>query len=312
MIKNQINQHANEGINNLIKSLSANLKSLVKHNKLEDHFDVLSNVSGIPYLDLVNIYNARSDNKKSRYSLRTFYQLWYLTTELDKSVILKEVNEAIEKKKKANNVSQCDEKPTKTIFDVLNWNPNRKWVATRTDNMDEDIEFIDKVNENLMMMGQKDCVINTKEALEAKKAFEEDIKMEPKSEFQKQIMASYDNAVKEAQMELFGTTELLDNQNLPTLHDYIIRNNWEDEFDWELKDHRQTVLMFLYKKLEDRTRVLMKEKNNITAQDEKKFSELKKKSKKKFNESKKELDALDFEEIDANKLINDLQKIIFG
>lgn len=136
------------------------------------------------------------------------------------------------------------------LNDMMKYNPPTKEEET------EDEEFIKEINENL----SEDDKIDVEETKEAKEVFNEDIK--------KEISDNYSNAAKEANKELFDTEEDLNSMTIGDLKYFIYKNGWQKEFDLTLINHRQSVLSFLYHKLEDRIAEIVKEKNKEKAKKE--------------------------------------------
>lgn len=116
---------------------------------------------------------------------------------------------------------------------------------------DEIDEFIENVNKNL----PESCQIDHEEAIKAKEVFDEDLN--------KAASSDYDKAAKEANIELFGTDRDLNSLTISELKYLIYKNHWDNEFDLNMLNHRQTVLSFLYHKLEDKVVEKIHKKNNI-------------------------------------------------
>ena len=119
-----------------------------------------------------------------------------------------------------------------------------------------DESFIGKVNAQL----PKDCQINIKEAMDAKKVFDEE-------QIGKKAMNDYNKFASKIHRQLFGSDNLLQNRSLPNLKRLVYSNNWEDEFDVDATNNRQEILTFLYHKLDEAIAEKIKEKNNINEND---------------------------------------------
>ena len=154
------------------------------------------------------------------------------------------------------------------------------------DSEDEFSKFIDKVNAAL----DKKYQINKDDALKAKEQFDKDLG--------KTVTSDYDKAAKESNIELFGTERDLNTMTMDELKYLIYKNNWDKEFDLNMINHRQTVLTFLYHKLEKKVTEKIHKKNNIN---QKSFDDTKKKYNEKYGKQY---------EVDALKLIFSLLKDI--
>ena len=154
------------------------------------------------------------------------------------------------------------------------------------DDEDEYSKFIDKVNAVL----DKKYQINKDDALKAKEQFDKDLG--------KTVTSDYDKAAKESNIELFGTERDLNTMTMDELKYLIYKNNWDKEFDLNMINHRQTVLAFLYHKLEKKVTEKIHKKNNIN---QKSFDDTKKKYNEKYGKQY---------EVDALKLIFSLLKDI--
>ena len=122
-------------------------------------------------------------------------------------------------------------------------------LKSEADSSDE--KFIDNVNSTL----DKKSQINKEEAINAKKQFDEDVN--------KNAASDYDNTAKNANVELFGTERDLNSMTMAELKYLLYKNHWDKEFDLNSINHRQTLLSFLYHKLEDRIIDKIHKKNNI-------------------------------------------------
>ena len=151
---------------------------------------------------------------------------------------------------------------------------------------DEFSKFIDKVNAAL----DKKYQINKDDALKAKEQFDKDLG--------KTVTSDYDKAAKESNIELFGTERDLNTMTMDELKYLIYKNNWDKEFDLNMINHRQTVLTFLYHKLEKKVTEKIHKKNNIN---QKSFDDIKKNYNEKYGKQY---------EVDALKLIFGLLKDI--
>lgn len=67
----------------------------------------------------------------------------------------------------------------------------------------------------------------------------------------------YDEAVKKAQKELFGTDTMLENMTISDLKHLLYKNKWYDEFDSDSINDRSRLLLFLYNKLGDKAKEIM-------------------------------------------------------
>ena len=161
-------------------------------------------------------------------------------------------------------------------------------LKSEADSSDE--KFIDNVNSTL----DKKSQINKEEAINAKKQFDEDVN--------KNAASDYDNTAKKANVELFGTERDLNSMTMAELKYLLYKNHWDKEFDLNSINHRQTLLSFLYHKLEDRIIDKIHKKNNINKD---LFDRLKNMYKEKYkyeyegNAVKEILDVLD----DINKML---------
>lgn len=161
-------------------------------------------------------------------------------------------------------------------------------LKSEADSPDE--KFIDNVNSTL----EKKSQINKEEAINAKKQFDEDVN--------KNAASDYDNTAKKANVELFGTERDLNSMTMAELKYLLYKNHWDKEFDLNSINHRQTLLSFLYHKLEDRIIDKIHKKNNINKDS---FDRLKNMYKEKYkyeyegNAVKEILDVLD----DINKML---------
>ena len=122
-------------------------------------------------------------------------------------------------------------------------------LKSEADSPDE--KFIDNVNSTL----EQKLQINKEEAINAKKQFDEDVN--------KYAASDYDNTAKKANVELFGTERDLNSMTMSELKYLLYKNHWDKEFDLNSINHRQTLLSFLYHKLEDRIIDKIHKKNNI-------------------------------------------------
>ena len=158
------------------------------------------------------------------------------------------------------------------------------------DDEDEYSKFIDKVNAVL----DKKYQINKDAALKAKEEFDKD--------FGKTVTSDYDKAARESNIELFGTERDLNAMTIDELKYLIYKNHWDKEFDLNMINHRQTVLAFLYHKLEKKVTEKIHKKNNIN---QKSFDDIKKNYNKKYGKQYED---------DAVKLIfgllNDINKML--
>ena len=158
------------------------------------------------------------------------------------------------------------------------------------DDEDEYSKFIDKVNAVL----DKKYQINKDAALKAKEEFDKDLG--------KTVTSDYDKAAKESNIELFGTERDLNAMTMDELKYLIYKNHWDKEFDLNMINHRQTVLAFLYHKLEKKVTEKIHKKNNIN---QKSFDDIKKNYNKKYGKQYED---------DAVKLIfgllNDINKML--
>ena len=158
------------------------------------------------------------------------------------------------------------------------------------DDEDEYSKFIDKVNAVL----DKKYQINKDAALKAKEEFDKD--------FGKTVTSDYDKAARESNIELFGTERDLNAMTMDELKYLIYKNHWDKEFDLNMINHRQTVLAFLYHKLEKKVTEKIHKKNNIN---QKSFDDIKKNYNKKYGKQYED---------DAVKLIfgllNDINKML--
>lgn len=158
------------------------------------------------------------------------------------------------------------------------------------DDEDEYSKFIDKVNAVL----DKKYQINKDAALKAKEEFDKD--------FGKTVTSDYDKAARESNIELFGTERDLNAMTMDELKYLIYKNHWDKEFDLNMINNRQTVLAFLYHKLEKKVTEKIHKKNNIN---QKSFDDIKKKYNKKYGKQYED---------DAVKLIfgllNDINKML--
>lgn len=157
------------------------------------------------------------------------------------------------------------------------------------DDEDEYSKFIDKVNAEL----NKKYQINKDAALKAKEEFDKD--------FGKTVTSDYDKAARESNIELFGTERDLNAMTIDELKYLIYKNHWDKEFDLNMINNRQTVLAFLYHKLEKKVTEKIHKKNNIN---QKSFDDIKKNYNKKYGKQYED---------DAVKLIfgllNDINKM---
>lgn len=163
----------------------------------------------------------------------------------------------------------------------------------------EDEHFLDNVNQNLA----KDF-IDKQESMIAKKTFDEDI--ENGNSFIKDVKQNYEDALKESQIELFGDAERLDDKPLDELKFYIFLNGWGNEFDTELLVHKPSVLLFLYRKLQERMEEKLKPNNIVSPEEEAKTERLKKEVKKRDNE----LDFFGDDALIANEALMNLLKLL--
>lgn len=158
------------------------------------------------------------------------------------------------------------------------------------DDEDEYSKFIDKVNAEL----NKKYQINKDAALKAKEEFDKDLG--------KTVTSDYDKAARESNIELFGTERDLNAMTIDELKYLIYKNHWDKEFDLNMINHRQTVLAFLYHKLEKKVTEKIHKKNNIN---QKSFDDIKKNYNKKYGKQYED---------DAVKLIfgllNDINKTL--
>ena len=158
------------------------------------------------------------------------------------------------------------------------------------DDEDEYSKFIDKVNAEL----NKKYQINKDAALKAKEEFDKDLG--------KTVTSDYDKAARESNIELFGTERDLNAMTIDELKYLIYKNHWDKEFDLNMINHRQTVLAFLYHKLEKKVTEKIHKKNNIN---QKSFDDIKKNYNKKYGKQYED---------DSVKLIfgllNDINKML--
>lgn len=126
----------------------------------------------------------------------------------------------------------------------------------KQDSLCVDETFITKVNAQL----PKDSQINIKEAMEAKKVFDEE-------QIGKKAMSDYNTFASKIHKLLFGSDNLLQNRSISNLKQLVYANNWDKEFDVESTNNRQEILSFLYHKLDEAIAEKIKEKNNINEGD---------------------------------------------
>lgn len=132
-------------------------------------------------------------------------------------------------------------------------------------------DFIDNVNKSL----SKDKKLDKTETLKAKKVFDTD--------YNKQVSDEYDEAAKKANIELFGTVSDLNSLPIGELKYLIYKNRWEKELDLNMINHRQTVLSFLYHKLEDKVAENLHRKHNVKESDIDALKKLRQSIKDKYN-----------------------------
>ena len=132
-------------------------------------------------------------------------------------------------------------------------------------NKDECESFIDDVNEQLT----ENDKLDKEEAVEANETFNKD-----------KIIEEYNNAAKEANIELFETSDNLATFNLDKLKYLIYKNGWQKEFDTSLLNDRQSVISFLYHKLEQKIAEKVYELNGLKKEDVKVEDNVKKREKK--------------------------------
>lgn len=73
----------------------------------------------------------------------------------------------------------------------------------------------------------------------------------------------YDESVMEAQKELFKTDMLLQDMQSADLRRIICFNNWIDEVDEDMWHNRERLILFLYHKLEERTKEIYLKKRGV-------------------------------------------------
>lgn len=132
-------------------------------------------------------------------------------------------------------------------------------------------DFINNVNKEL----PDDSQINVNEAMDAKNVFDKDIC--------KNVMSDYDKAAKQANLELFDTEKDINGLTINDLKYFIYKNHWDKEFNLVEINNRQTVLSFLYHKLEERIMEMLTRKNNVNQNDIDKVNKIKEEYNKKFN-----------------------------
>ena len=116
--------------------------------------------------------------------------------------------------------------------------------------------FITKVNAQL----PKDSQINIKDAMDAKKVFDEE-------QIGKKAASDYNTFASKIHKLPFGSDNLLQNRSISNLKHLVYANNWDKEFDVESTNNRQEILSFLYHKLDEAIAEKIKEKNNINEDD---------------------------------------------
>lgn len=151
-------------------------------------------------------------------------------------------------------------------------NDNCSCKAKNNNDVNELFDFINNVNKEL----PDDSQINISEAMDAKKVFDEDIC--------KKVMSDYDKAAKQANLELFETEKDINGLTINDLKYFIYKNHWDKEFSLAEINNRQTVLSFLYHKLEERVMEILAKKNNVNQIDIDKVNKIKEEYNKKFND----------------------------
>jgi len=298
MIAEKLNKLAARKVRAKIGEVSVDFKKFIDNNNLLEDMCFISDVTDIDEDDLWCIYNNTDDCSINPYSFNLYYKIYYLLYKIDKNVLLKEIEE---------NKHQWDDEEDECEHDCPTC-PNRCENAVEDDVKDKlheyvgshaSIKAIDKETGRVIETNAKsieeasrqfvekinsllnpDSKIDVDEALKAKKVFDNDIKKQMEScqydnPVRDKVINDYDKHVKNAQMELFGDTELLNNKTIGELRYYIFKNGWDKEFDTELLNHRESVLMFLYRKLQELTEEKMKKSNNITKEDMKNFEKSK-------------------------------------
>lgn len=103
---------------------------------------------------------------------------------------------------------------------------------------------------------------NKKKSLEKKTNL-----IENKTDKKDDATSNYDEAIKKAQNELFKTDRLIEELPTSELKHLIYINKWYNEFDSDLMNDRVSMLLFLYKKLEEKARDIILEKEKTKAKD---------------------------------------------
>lgn len=109
----------------------------------------------------------------------------------------------------------------------------------------EDEKFIDSVN-NELKGGLK---IDKKEAIEAKKSFEEQL-AEKRKKLDEEWKKKYDKMAATVKKELFEDEKPLSEKTIGDLKYYVYRNGWQDEVNSETLNNREYLIKFLDKKLD--------------------------------------------------------------
>ena len=146
-------------------------------------------------------------------------------------------------------------------------------LCNARDNNDSNelFDFINNVNKEL----PDDSQINVNEAMDAKNVFDKDIC--------NKVMSDYDKAAKQANLELFDTEKDINSLTINDFKYFIYKNHWNNEFNLVEINNRQTVLSFLYHKLEERIMEILTRKNNVNQIDIDKVNKIKEEYNKKFN-----------------------------
>ena len=143
--------------------------------------------------------------------------------------------------------------------------------ARDNNDSNELFDFINNVNKEL----PDDSQINVNEAMDAKNVFDKDIC--------NKVMSDYDKAAKQANLELFDTEKDINSLTINDFKYFIYKNHWNNEFNLVEINNRQTVLSFLYHKLEERIMEILTRKNNVNQIDIDKVNKIKEEYNKKFN-----------------------------
>ena len=133
-----------------------------------------------------------------------------------------------------------------TIFEVAFSTKDEEATPNSDKQYAEDNKFIDKVNENL---ANKDK-INKKDAFQARKAFQNDLK-EIQNSCKSWFEQNYDKIARKAMIQLFEDEKPLDDKILPELKYYIYKNGWQNELPEDSFNNRFEILKLLYRKLEE-------------------------------------------------------------